>query len=74
MGGRSDAFVTLAQRPDLAEQVRRLGSDVWPEFAQRDAVCGCYRQLLYRTFAHWGLNCCCRLWSQGGNIDAIVRH
>jgi hypothetical protein len=36
----SDAFVTLAQRPDLAEQVWRLGAEVWPEFLLHDAVCG----------------------------------
>jgi hypothetical protein len=66
MGCGSDAFVTPAQRPDLAEQVRRQGADGWPEFPQHGAVCGCYWQLLYRTFAHWGLNRCCRLWSRGG--------
>jgi hypothetical protein len=47
----SGAFVTLAQRLDLADQVRRLGVEVWPEFLQHDAACGRYWRLLYSTFA-----------------------
>jgi GNAT superfamily N-acetyltransferase len=58
VGGMSDAFVTLAQRPDLAEPVQRLGAAVWPEFLRHDAVCGRYWQLLYSTFAHCQILLC----------------
>jgi GNAT superfamily N-acetyltransferase len=56
--GSADAFVTLAERPDLAEEVRRLGAVVWPEFLQHDAVCGRYWQSLYTTFAHCQIVLC----------------
>jgi hypothetical protein len=47
----SEAFVTLAQRPDLTAQVRGLGPAVWPEFLQHDAVCNPYWASLSGTFA-----------------------
>jgi hypothetical protein len=54
----SEGFVTLEQRPDLLDQVRRLGPAVWPEFLQHDAVCGRYWRLLYSTFARFQVLLC----------------
>jgi GNAT superfamily N-acetyltransferase len=54
----SEAFVTLAQRPDLADHVRRLGPEVWPEFLQHDAVCGRYWRSLYSAFARFQVLLC----------------
>ncbi|HEX9867572.1 MAG TPA: GNAT family N-acetyltransferase, partial [Candidatus Tectomicrobia bacterium] len=54
----SEAFVTLAQRPDLAAQVRALGLEVWPEFLRHDAVCNHYWRLLYSTFARFQVVLC----------------
>lgn len=47
----SEAFVTLEQRPDLADQVQRLSLEAWPEFLHHDAACGRYWRSLYRIFA-----------------------
>jgi GNAT superfamily N-acetyltransferase len=54
----SEAFVTLAQRPDLVDSVRRLGPEVWPEFLQHDAVCGRYWRALYSSFAAFQVLLC----------------
>ena len=54
----SEAFVTLAQRPDLAAQVRGLTQAVWAEFLQHDAVCNRYWWLLYSTFARFQVVLC----------------
>ena len=54
----SEAFVTLEQRPDLAEQVRRLSAEVWPQFLQHSAVCNRYWRQLYSAFAHLQIVLC----------------
>ena len=54
----SETFVTLAQRPDLAVQVRALTLEVWPEFLRHDAVCNRYWRLLYNTFARFQVVLC----------------
>jgi GNAT superfamily N-acetyltransferase len=54
----SEAFVTLEQRPDLAEQVRGLSQQVWPEFLHHDAVCGRYWRSLYSAFARFQVVLC----------------
>jgi GNAT superfamily N-acetyltransferase len=54
----SETFVTLEQRPDLAEQARGLGLEVWPEFLRHDAVCGRYWRLLYGAFARFQVVLC----------------
>jgi GNAT superfamily N-acetyltransferase len=69
VGGMSEAFVTLEQRPDLADQVRHLGPEVWPEFLQHDAVCGQYWWLLYSTFARFQV-----LWCDAVDVVMAVGH
>jgi len=54
----SETFVTLAQRPDLAAQVRALTLEVWAEFLRHDAVCNRYWRLLYSTFARFQVVLC----------------
>jgi GNAT superfamily N-acetyltransferase len=49
----SEVFVTLEQRPDLADHVRRLSAEVWSEFLQHSAVCNRHWRRLYRTFARF---------------------
>lgn len=53
-----EPFVTLAQRPDLADQVRRLSAEVWAEFLQHSAVCNRYWRRLYSTFARFQVVLC----------------
>ena len=48
--------VTLAERPDLKDAVRRLTLSIWPrevEFIHHDAVCGRHWGALYREFAEF---------------------
>ena len=48
--------VTLAERPDLAGEVRRLTASLWPpemEFIHHDPVCGRHWPALYREFAEF---------------------
>jgi GNAT superfamily N-acetyltransferase len=54
----SEAFVTLEQRPDLIEQVRRLSSEVWAEFLQHSAVCNRHWRRLYSIFARFQVVLC----------------
>jgi GNAT superfamily N-acetyltransferase len=54
----SEVFVTLEQRPDLADQVRRLSAEVWAEFLQHSAVCNRHWRRLYSTFARFQLVLC----------------
>jgi GNAT superfamily N-acetyltransferase len=54
----SEAFVTLEQRPDLVDQVRRLTAEVWAEFLQHSAVCNRYWRGLYSTFARFQVVLC----------------
>jgi GNAT superfamily N-acetyltransferase len=54
----SEAFVTLEQRPDLVDQVRRLSTAVWAEFLQHSAVCHRYWRRLYSTFAGFQVVLC----------------
>ena len=60
-----EACVTLEQRPDLGDQVRRLNAGAWPEFLQHDAVCGRHWRSLYSTFARFQL-----LWCDA--FDAVI--
>ena len=53
-----EAFVTLEQRPDLADRVLRLSLEAWPEFLQHDAACRRYWRALYGTFAPFQLLLC----------------
>jgi GNAT superfamily N-acetyltransferase len=54
----SEAFVTLEQRPDLADQVRRLSAEVWAEFLHHSAVCNRYWRRLYSTVARFQVVLC----------------
>ena len=51
-------LVTLAEKPSLAEQVRLLSLEAWPEFLQHDAVCGQLWRSLFSIFAHFQLILC----------------
>lgn len=51
-------LVTLADRPDLAEPMRRLSVEAWPEFLRLDAVCGCLWRSLFDSFAGFQLVLC----------------
>lgn len=54
----SEAFVTLQQRPELADQVQHLSSEAWPEFLRHDAACGRYWRSLYSLFAGFQVLLC----------------
>lgn len=51
-------LVTLADRPDLAEPMRRLSVEAWPEFLRLDAVCGCLWRSPFDSFAGFQLVQC----------------
>jgi GNAT superfamily N-acetyltransferase len=54
----SEAFVTLEQRPDLADQVQHLSREAWPEFLRHDAVCGRHWWSLDSIFAGFQILAC----------------
>jgi GNAT superfamily N-acetyltransferase len=54
----SEAFVTLEQRPELKEQVRRLSTEVWAQLLQHSAVCHRYWRRLYSAFARFQIVLC----------------
>jgi GNAT superfamily N-acetyltransferase len=51
-------LVTLDEQPALAEQVRLLSLEAWPEFLRHDAVCGQLWPSLLSTFARFQLILC----------------
>ena len=51
-------LVTLAERPQLEEPMRRLSLEAWPEFLRHDAVCGQHWGLLFSLFAPFQLLFC----------------
>jgi GNAT superfamily N-acetyltransferase len=46
-------LVTAAERPDLVEEMRRLGAAPWPEFLNHDAVVNAHWDLLYELVADY---------------------
>src|ERR671922_1336500 len=62
-------LVTLEQRPDLGEQVRRLSREAWPEFLQHDQACARYWRFLFESFARFQLLLC-----QAGDLVIAVGH
>jgi len=50
--------VTFADRPDLAEPVRQLTLEAWPEFLRLDAVCSRLWRSLFDSFAGFQLVLC----------------
>jgi hypothetical protein len=54
----SYSLATLEEKPALAEQVRLLSREAWPEFLQHDAVCGQHWGSLFSTFARFQLIVC----------------
>jgi GNAT superfamily N-acetyltransferase len=54
----SFSVFTLAQRPDLEEQVQRLGSSVGPEIVYHDAVANRYWGSLFADFAGFQVAVC----------------
>jgi GNAT superfamily N-acetyltransferase len=48
-------LVTAAERPELVEEMRRLGASPWPEFLQHDAVVESLWRYLYELAADYQL-------------------
>jgi hypothetical protein len=59
--------VTAAERPDLVEQMLRVGGAPWPQFMDHDAVVNEHWKLLYELFANYQFS----LLDEKGSVAAV---